>query len=63
MATMVEVAIPVGVIKSFGPYGPEYQVLGAAPDEAGHARVKIVLVRTGEETTYGLDAMLADPRA
>jgi len=25
------VAIPLGKVKSFGPYGPEYEVLGAAP--------------------------------
>jgi hypothetical protein len=56
-------AVPVGVIKQFGPYGPEYEVLGAAPDEDGERRVKIVLVRTGEETTYGFEAMLEDPEA
>lgn len=56
-------AIPVGQIKQFGPYGPEYEVLGPAPDEDGKRRVRIVLVRTGEETTYGFDAMMQDPEA
>jgi hypothetical protein len=56
-------AIPVGVIKQFGPYGPEYEVLGLAEPEDGVQMVKIVLVRTGEETTYGYDAMMEDPEA
>jgi hypothetical protein len=65
MATAViqPVAVPVGTIKQFGPYGPEYEVLGPAEPENGEQRVKIVLVRTGEETTYGLDAMMEDPEA
>jgi hypothetical protein len=56
-------AIPVGVIKQFGPYGPEYEVLGPAAAVNGQQRVKILLVRTGEETTYGFDAMMKDPEA
>jgi hypothetical protein len=65
MATLVPqpVAIPVGLVKQFGPYGPEYEVLGPAEPEDGKQRVKIVLVRTGEETTYGFDAMMEDPEA
>jgi len=65
MATTVTqpVAVPVGVIKQFGPYGPEYEVLGLAEPEDGKQRVKIVLVRTGEETTYGFDTMMEDPEA
>ncbi len=64
MATLTQsVVIPVGAIKSFGEYGPEYQILGPAPAENGKARVRIVLVRTGEETDYGLEAALEDPEA
>jgi hypothetical protein len=55
--------IPVGAIKSFGEFGPEYQILGTAPSENGKPRVRIVLVRTGEETDYSLEAALADPEA
>ena len=62
-ATARPIAIPVGTIKRFGETGPEYQVLGPAASDDGRERVRIVLVRTGEETTYGLDAMLADPEA
>ena len=63
--TVQPVAVPVGRINSFGPWGPEYEVLGPAdPDPVnGEARVHIVLVRTGEETTYGFDAMMEDPEA
>ncbi len=64
MATLANSSvIPVGAIKQFGPYGPEYEVLGPAEPEAGKARVRIVLVRTGEETTYGYEAMMEDPEA
>jgi hypothetical protein len=55
--------IPVGKVKRFGEYGPEYEVRGPAESEAGVRRVKIVLVRTGEETDYGFEAMLRDPEA
>ena len=55
--------VPVGVVKQFGPYGPEYEVLGLAAPADGKQRVRIVLVRTGEETTYGYEAMMADPEA
>jgi hypothetical protein len=58
-----DVAVPVGAIKSFGPVGPEYEVLGLAQPERGKNMVKIVLVRTGEEATYEYDAMLEDPEA
>ena len=57
------VAVPIGVIKQFGPFGPEYQVLGPAEPQDGIARIHIVIVRTGEETTYGFNAMLDDPEA
>jgi hypothetical protein len=56
-------AIPVGVIKQFGPYGPEYEVIGSAAPVDGQRRVKIVLIRTGEETSYSFDAMMEDPEA
>ncbi len=56
-------AVPVGAIKSFGAYGPEYEVLGLAAPENGKQRVKIVLVRTGEVTDYDFDSMMTDPEA
>jgi hypothetical protein len=64
MATLSHsLVVPVGAIKSFGEFGPEYQILGLSPMEDGEQRVRIVLVRTGEETDYGLEAALADPEA
>jgi hypothetical protein len=65
MATAVTqpVAVPVGAVKQFGPYGPEYEVLGPAEPENGEQMVHIVIVRTGEELTYELEAVLADPEA
>ena len=57
------VAIPVGVIKQFGPYGPEYEVLGPAEPENGEQMVNIFFVRTGEELTYQLEAVLEEPEA
>ena len=67
MATLAQTpatpAVPIGVVKQFGPWGPEYEVLGEAEPENGKRRVHIVLVRTGEKTTYGFDAMIEDPEA
>jgi len=57
------VSIPVGAIKQFGPFGPEYEVLGPAEAEDGKPMVRIVLVRTNEEVSYPLDAMMDDPEA
>jgi hypothetical protein len=56
-------AIPVGVIKQFGPTGPEYEVLGPAEPEDGEQMVRIILVRTGEELDYPLKAVLEEPEA
>ena len=55
--------LPVGTTKQFGPWGPVYEVIGWAEPQDGKARVSIVLVHSGEETTYGYDAMLEDPEA
>ena len=64
MAALQEgTAVPVGAIKQFGPWGPEYEVLGPAPSENGELMAHIVLVRTGEEVNYPLHAILEDPEA
>ena len=62
-ASVQAVTVPVGAIKSFGAYGPEYEVLGLAAPENGKQRVKIILVRTGEVTDYDFDSMMTDPEA
>ena len=58
-----QTAIPVGAIKQFGPYGPEYEVLGPAAPENGKQMVNIVIVRTGEKLTHELDSVMQDPEA
>ncbi|HZL26732.1 MAG TPA: DUF5397 family protein [Acidobacteriaceae bacterium] len=57
------IAVPVGVIKQFGPYGPEYEIVSAAPMEDGMQMVNIVIVRTGETLTYPLLDALQDQEA
>jgi len=57
------VAVPIGAIKQFGPYGPEYEVLKEAEPENGQRMARIILVRTSEEVNYPLEAILQDPEA
>ncbi len=56
--------VPVGKIKSFGPFGPKYEV--------GHARrqlddgdwmVEITMVESGETAEYSLKHLIDDPEA
>jgi hypothetical protein len=64
MATLTQsTAVPVGTIKQFGPFGPEYEVLQEAEPENGRRMARIVLVRTGEVVDYPLDAILLDQEA
>jgi hypothetical protein len=51
----------VGVIKSFGKYGPMYEVLGPASRSERGEMVAIRVVIGGEELDYPLADMLADP--
>ena len=51
----------VGVIKSFGQYGPMYEVLGTAPRSERGEMVAVRVVIGGEELDYPLADMLADP--
>ena len=63
LTQQLELSVPIGAIKQFGPWGPEYEVLSEAQPEDGKRMVKIVLVRTGEELDYPLEAILLDPEA
>jgi hypothetical protein len=54
-------AIPVGTIKSFGPYGPMYEILGPAPNGRKGQMVAIRVVLTGETLDYPLADALSDP--
>jgi hypothetical protein len=53
--------IPVGAIKSFGKYGPIYEVLGSAPRGTKGEMVAIRVVHGGETLDYPLIDMLSDP--
>ena len=57
-------SVPVGKIKSFGAFGPKYQVRKALrPIENGDWMVEIMMVETGERTEYSLTHILDDPEA
>jgi len=65
MQTIVESPIvPVAKIKSFGPFGPKYEVgkpLRQLPD--GDWMVEIVMVESGEKAEYRLSHVFDDPEA
>lgn len=56
--------IPVGKIKSFGPFGPKYEV-GHVLRQLGDVDwlVEITMVETGEKAEYPLTQLLDDPDA
>ena len=57
-------AIPVGKIKSFGSFGPKYEVGEALHQLAdGDWMIKIKMVETGEEAEYRYTHLLDDPEA
>lgn len=49
----------VGSFRSFGDYGPVYQVVSTVNGKNLHVRV----VQTGEELDYPVDQALEDPEA
>lgn len=56
--------VPVGIIKSFGPFGPKYEVGESIEQlEDGDWLVEIVLVETGEKAAYRRSQLLDDPEA
>jgi hypothetical protein len=57
-------SVPVGQIKSFGPFGPKYQVGRILrPLDDGDWLVEITLVETGEKTEYRWSHLCDDPEA
>ncbi len=57
-------SIPVGKIKSFGPFGPKYQVGQALhPLEDGDWMIEVTIVDTGEKAEYRLTHLADDPEA
>ncbi len=66
MAALPQPAVEayVGAIKTFGRFGPAYEVISyAGPSEQGDHLVNIRVLQTGEMTTYELNAMSHDPEA
>ncbi|MFA7670480.1 MAG: DUF5397 family protein [Burkholderiaceae bacterium] len=56
--------VPVGVIKSFGPFGPKYEVGEPVEQlEDGDWLVEIFLVESGEKAVYRRKLLLDDPEA
>lgn len=56
--------VPVGKIKSFGPFGPKYQVgqpVRCLDD--GDWMIEIVMIETAEKIEYRLSRLLDDPDA
>ena len=56
--------VPVGEIKSFGPFGPKYEVGRALHQlDDGDWMVEITLVESGEQAEYRLTQLNDDPAA
>ncbi len=56
--------IPVGKIKSFGPFGPKYEVGQALyPLVDGDWMIEVTMVETGEKAEYRLTHLSDDPEA
>jgi hypothetical protein len=56
--------ITEGLIKSFGSFGPRYEINKALyPLENGDWAVEITLVETGEKIEYSLKRLQEDPDA
>lgn len=56
--------VPVGKIKSFGPFGPKYEVGNAIRElDDGDWLVEVTRVETGEKAEYRLTHLIEDPEA
>lgn len=56
--------IPIGKIKSFGPFGPKYEVGPALHRlDNGDWMIEVTMVETGEKTEYSLIHLIDDPEA
>lgn len=57
-------SVPTGKIKSFGPFGPKYEVgqpLRQLDD--GDWMIEVTMVETGEKAEYRLTHLVNDPEA
>ena len=56
--------IPTGKIKSFGPFGPKYEVGQAIRQlDNGDWMVEVTMIETGEKAEYRLTRLSDDPEA
>jgi len=55
--------IPVGEIRTFGAYGPKYQVGNRLKTQDGDWLVEVTLVETNEKADYRLERLCNDPVA
>lgn len=56
--------VPVGQVKSFGPFGPKYEVGQPTRQlEDGDWMIRITMVETGEKAEYRLTRLTEDPQA
>lgn len=57
-------SVPVGKIKSFGPFGPKYEVGQALCQlDDGDWMIEVTMVETGEKAEYRLTRLSDDPEA
>lgn len=63
-AVLAPPPIPIGRIKSFGSFGPKYEV-GAPLRQLGDGdwMIEITMVETGEKTEYRRSRLIDDPDA
>ena len=63
-AVVAPPTVPVGKIKSFGPFGPKYEVGTALRQlDDGDWLVRVTLVESGELAEYRLSRLADDPEA
>lgn len=60
----MQAAIPVGKIKSFGLFGPKYEVGQALRQlDDGDWMIEVTMIETGEKAEYRLTRLIDDPEA
>ena len=63
-AVISALSVPTGKIKSFGAFGPKYEVGQAVRQlEDGDWMVEVKMVETGESAEYRLTHVFDDPEA
>ncbi|MDR0780547.1 MAG: DUF5397 domain-containing protein [Pseudomonadales bacterium] len=56
--------VPVGIIKSFGPFGPKYEVGQTVRQlDDGDWLIEITMIESGEKTQYRWTRLNDDPEA